>query len=49
MSALKSKVTSAGLVEVRQTSSGWYALYVGGVLKEQSADLNFILREYDRY
>ncbi len=49
MATLKGKTTSYGLVEVRQESSGWYSLYVNGQLKEQSADLNYILREYDRY
>lgn len=47
---LKSKRTSYGLVEVRESSiTGWYALYINGELKEQSADLEYILRQYDRY
>lgn len=47
---LKSKRTSYGLIEVRDSSiAGWYALYINGQLKEQSADLNFIMRQYDRY
>ena len=47
---LKSKRTSVGLVEIRDASTaGWYALYVNGNLVEQSADLNYIQREYDKY
>ena len=47
---LKSKRTSAGLVEIRDASTaGWYALYVNGNLVEQSADLNYIQREFDKY
>ena len=46
---LKSKHTSYGLVEVRQESNGWYSLYVGGEMKEQSADLNYIMQQYDRW
>jgi hypothetical protein len=47
---LKSKRTGYGLIEVREASTaGWYALYINNVLKEQSADLNYILREYDKY
>ena len=46
---IKSKRTSNGLIEVREASTaGWYALYVNGHLKEQSASLDYILREYDR-
>ncbi len=46
----KSKVTSLGLIEVKDSGVlGWYALYVNGQLKEQSADLNYILRQYDKY
>lgn len=46
---IKSKRTSNGLIEVREASTaGWYALYVNGQLKEQSASLDYILREYDR-
>ena len=48
MATLKGKTTSYGLIEVRQEGS-WYGLYINGQLKEQSADLNYILREYDRY
>lgn len=46
---LKSKVTSLGLIEVRELSGCRYGLYVAGLLKMQSADLNFILREFDKY
>ena len=49
MATLKGKTTSFGLIEVRQESNGWYALYINGQLKTQSADLNYILQEYDRY
>ncbi len=47
---LKSKRTGYGLIEVREASTaGWYALYINGELKKQSADLNYILSEYDKY
>ena len=47
---IKSKRTSYGLIEVRESGVlGWYALYINGELKAQSADKGFILREYDRY
>ena len=47
---LKSKRTSVGLVEIRDASTaGWYALYVNGNLVEQSVDLNYIQKQYDRY
>lgn len=47
---LKSKRTSYGIIEIREsTVTGWYALYINGSLKEQSADLGFIMREYDKY
>jgi len=47
---LKSKRTGYGLVEIRNSSiAGWYALYINGELKEQSADLNYIQSQYDRY
>lgn len=46
---LKSKVTSLGLVEVRDLGGCRYGLYVAGTLKMQSSDLDFIMREFDRY
>ena len=47
---LKSKRTGYGLIEIRDSSIlGWYALYINGELKEQSADLNYIQQQYDRY
>ena len=50
MALLKSKRTSYGLIEIRDASTlGWYALYINGVLKEQSADLDYIQRQYDKY
>jgi hypothetical protein len=50
MATLKSKHTSYGLVEVRDSSiSGWFALYINGEMKEQSADLGYIMRQYDKY
>jgi len=50
MSNLKNKSTSYGLVEIRDSSiSRWYALYINGELKEQSADLNYIQSQYDKY
>ena len=49
MAAIKSKMTSYGLVEIRQDSSGWYVLYVNGAVQAQSADLNYILREFDKW
>ena len=50
MALLKSKRTSYGLIEIRDASAfGWYALYINGDLKEQSTDLDYILRQYDKY
>ena len=47
---LKSKRTSYGLIEIRDSSiAGWFALFINGELKEQSADLNYIQSQYDRY
>jgi len=47
---LKSKRTSYGLIEIRDSSIlGWYALYINGELKEQSASLNHIQSQYDKY
>lgn len=47
---LKSKRTGYGLIEIRTSSvSGWYALYINGEMKEQSADLGYIQSQYDRY
>lgn len=47
---IKSKRTSLGYIEVRESGVlGWYALFVNGQLKEQSADLNYILRQFDKY
>jgi hypothetical protein len=47
---LKSKRSSYGLVEIRDSSiAGWYALYINDSLKEQSADLSYIQRQYDKY
>ena len=45
---LKGKRTSYGLVEIREERSG-YTIYVNGVLKESSSDLNYILRRFDSY
>ncbi len=43
MAVLKSKRTGYGLIEIRDSSIlGWYALYIDGVLKEQSAALDHI-------
>ena len=46
---LKSKVTSLGLIEVRELGGCRYGLYVAGTLKMQSSDLDFIMREFDKY
>ena len=47
---LKSKKTSNGLIEICESGVlGWYVLYINGKIKEHSADLSFIQREYDRY
>ena len=47
---LRSKRTSYGLIEIRDSSIlGWYALYINGELKKQSADLSYIQQQYDRY
>lgn len=45
---LKGKRTRYGLVEIREDRSG-YAIYVNSILKENSADLNCILRRFDSY
>jgi len=45
---LKSKKGPYGLVELRQEGS-MYVLYVAGSIKGQSSDLNFMMREFDRY
>lgn len=45
---LKGKRTSYGLVEIREETSG-YGIYVNGVLKESSSDLNYLLRRFDSY
>lgn len=45
---IKSKMTKHGLVEIIQSGSR-YSLVVNDVIKKQSADLNYILGEYDRY
>ena len=44
---LKSKVTSYGLVELTQ-EYGEYYLYINGVMKKYSKDLEHMLREFDR-
>ena len=44
---LKSKVTSYGLVELRQ-EGGEYRLYVNGTLKKYSEDLDTMMREFER-
>lgn len=45
-----SKRTKYGFVEVRDSGvTGWYALYIDGELKKQSADFSYIKGEYDRY
>jgi hypothetical protein len=48
---LKSKQSSYGygFIEIKQLSSGWYALYINNQLKEQSADLSYIQRQYGKY
>ena len=47
---LKSKRTSYGYIEIRESSiAGWFALYINGDLKEQSADLGYIESQYARY
>lgn len=43
-----SKNTSMGFIEVKQSGTD-YRLYVDGVLKSYSSDLNYIMGEYDRY
>ena len=43
---LKSKTTSYGLVELRQEGT-MYVLYLNGSIRSQSADLNFMIREFD--
>lgn len=45
-----SKKTSYGYIEVRDASTaGWYALYINGSLKEQSADYSYIISVYNKY
>ena len=45
---LKGKRTRYGFVEIIEKGGG-YGIYVNGVLKERSADLNYILRRFDMY
>lgn len=45
---LKGKRTTYGLVELKEERSG-YAIYVNGVIKESSSDLNYVLRRFDTY
>ena len=45
---LKSKVTSLGLIELKD-EGGRYTLYVAGVLRESSADLNYVLSRFESY
>ena len=45
---LKGKRASYGLVEIRE-ENGRYSIYVNGLLKESSSDLNYILRRFDTY
>ena len=46
---LKSKQTRSGYIEIRLISGGWYGLFINGELKEQSANLSYIERQYARY
>ena len=47
---LKSKNTSYGYIEIREASTaGWYALYINGVLKEQTPNLNYLESQYAKY
>jgi len=47
---LKSKRTNYGYIEIREASTaGWYALYINGDLKEQSANLSYIESQYAKY
>jgi len=48
MITLKGKRTRYGLVEIREHGSS-YCIYVNGVLKESSSDLNYILQRFDKY
>lgn len=45
---IKSKMTSYGLVEIRQ-ESGDYVLYVNGTVEAHSSSLDFIMREFDKW
>ena len=51
---LKQKVVRGELVEVVESTSGFlggieYQLVIGGRIKEQSSDLNYIMGAYARY
>lgn len=48
---LKRKRTINGLVEIREERDRnvVYVIYVNGIFKEFSPDLNYILRRYDHY
>lgn len=51
---LNQKVVHGELIEVVESSGGLfggleYQLIVGGKIKEQSKDLNYILSAFDRY
>lgn len=53
-SRLNQKVVRGELVEVVESTGGFfggieYQLIVGGQIKEQSKDLNYILSAFDRY
>lgn len=45
---IKSKMARVRLVEVTHSSNGWHQLMGAGRIEEQSPDINYILREYDR-
>lgn len=45
---VKGKMTRYGLVEIIERGCG-YGIYVNGVLKESSYDLNYILKRFESY
>lgn len=50
MAVLQRKQTNYGIIEIRDSSiAGWFALYINGEFKEQSADYDYILRIFESY
>ena len=48
MASVKAKTSNYGFVEITQ-ESGMYILYVNGSIQAQSSNLDYILREFDKW